>query len=203
MTDARLSGDVLQNTAQIFSAPEHISVGKAWGRDVRATYPIRVGYRQKSDDNALGQFAVRGNAVDIRPSKRAYFAGSSALAVQFAGKTIRSIRPISGGAELGTAEIEPDLITNLFDSAREKRRPVRYEDVPPALLHAILSAEDKRFFEHPGFDFIRIAGAAWADIRHSSHYQEASTIPMQVARTFFLSNERTMRLKPTEAMVSF
>ena len=46
-------------------------------------------------------------------------------------------------------------------------------------------------------------GAAWADLRHSSqHYQGASTITMQVARTFFLSNERTWRRKLAEAMVS-
>src|SRR5256886_16884030 len=71
------------------------------------------------------------------------------------------------------------------------------------LVDAILSAEDKRFFEHGGFDFIRIAGAAWADLRHSSnHYQGASTITMQVARTFFLTNERTFRRKMAEAMVS-
>jgi len=66
---------------------------------------------------------------------------------------------LNGGAELGAADIEPELITNLFDSAREKRRAVRYEDLPPTLVNAILSAEDKRFFEHPGLDFIRIFGA--------------------------------------------
>ncbi len=104
---------------------------------------------------------------------------------------------------MGTAEIEPELITNLFDSAREKRRAVRYEDLPPVLVQAILSAEDKRFFEHPGFDFIRIFGAAWADVRHSQHMQGASTITMQVARTYFLSTDRTWKRKLAEAMLSF
>src|SRR5260370_3740492 len=71
------------------------------------------------------------------------------------------------------------------------------------LVNAILSAEDKRFFEHGGFDFIRIAGAAWADLRHTSqHYQGASTITMQVARTFFLSTERNWGRKLAEAMIS-
>jgi penicillin-binding protein 1B len=71
------------------------------------------------------------------------------------------------------------------------------------LVDAILSAEDKRFFEHGGFDFIRIVGAAWADVRHTSqHYQGASTITMQVARTFFLSTERNWRRKLAEAMIS-
>jgi penicillin-binding protein 1B len=203
MIDARLSGNVLQNTTQIFSAPEHISPGQAWGPDDLTGYLTRVGYRPLQDENSLGQFTVRENTVDIRPSKLSYFGGNNALAVQFRGKSIRSIKPLAGGTELDTAEIEPDLITNLFDSAREKRRAVRYEDLPPLLVEAILSAEDKRFFEHGGFDFIRIVGAAWADVRHTSqHYQGASTITMQVARTFFLSTERNWRRKLAEAMIS-
>jgi penicillin-binding protein 1B len=203
MIDARLSGKVFQNTTQIFSAPEYISVGEAWGPEDLATYLTRIGYRPETDENSLGEFTVEGDTVDIRPSKLSYFGGSNALAVKFSGKSIHSIRPLAGGAELETAQIEPELITNLFDSAREKRRPVRYDDLPPTLVHAILSAEDKRFFDHGGFDFIRIAGAAWADIRHSStHYQGASTITMQVARTFFFSNARTWRRKLAEATVS-
>ena len=202
--DARLDpNNVLQNTTQIFSAPEHISAGQAWGPEDLTAYLTRVGYRPIQDENAIGQFTVQQNSVDIRPSKLSYFGGNNALAVQFRGKTIRSIKPLSGGTELDSAEIEPELITNLFDSAREKRRPVRYEDLPVMLVDAILSAEDKRFFEHGGFDFIRIVGAAWADLRHTSqHYQGASTITMQVARTFFLSTERNWRRKLAEAMIS-
>jgi penicillin-binding protein 1B len=203
MIDARLSGNILQNTTQIFSAPERVSVAQAWAPEDLTDYLTRVGYRPVQDPNALGQFTVQGNTVDIRPSKLSYFAGSNSLAVTFRGKSIRSIKPLAGGTELDSAEIEPELITNLFDSAREKRRPVRYEDLPVLLVDAILSAEDKRFFEHGGFDFIRIAGAAWADLRHTSqHYQGASTITMQVARTFFLSTERNWRRKLAEAMIS-
>jgi penicillin-binding protein 1B len=204
MIDLRLSGHVLQNTTQIFSAPEHISDGQAWSVDDLVTYLQRTGYRPESDENALGTYTVNGNTLDIRPSKLSFFAGGNALAVQFNGRVIRTIRPLGGGSDMGTAEIEPELITNLFDSLREKRRPVRYEDLPPQLVQAILSAEDKRFFEHPGFDFIRILGAAWADIRHSQRgIQGASTITMQVARTYFLSTDRTWRRKLAEAMLSF
>jgi len=203
MIDARLSGNILQNTTQIFSAPEQIAPGQAWGPDDLTTYLQRVGYRPEADDNALGQYTANGNVVDIRPSKLSYFGGGNALAVQFSGKTIRTVRPLGGGPEMATAEIEPELITNLFDSAREKRRPVRYDDLPPTLVNAILSAEDKRFFEHPGFDFIRIFGAAWNDLRHGTHLQGASTITMQVARTFFLSTDRTWKRKLAEAMLSF
>jgi len=203
MIDLRLSGHVLQNSTQIFSAPEHISDGQAWGADDLVTYLQRVGYRPEADDNALGEYTLDGSTLTVRPSKLSFFNGGNALAVQFNGKVIRSIRPANGGPDMGTAEIEPELITNLFDSQRDKRRPVRYEDLPPILVQAVLSAEDKRFFEHPGFDFIRIFGAAWADLRHAQHFQGASTITMQVARTYFLSTDRTWRRKLAEAMLSF
>ncbi len=203
MIDARLSGRVLQNATQIFSAPERITDGQPWGLDDLVMYMQRVGYRADDSENSLGQYTVEGNTVAIRPSKLSYFGEDNAISVQFNGRSVRSIRPLAGGADMGSAELEPELITNLFDSAREKRRPVRYEDLPPILVQAILSAEDKRFFEHPGFDFIRIFGAAWADIRHSQHLQGASTITMQVARTFFLSTDRTWQRKLAEAMLSF
>ena len=203
MIDARLSGGIFENTTQIFSAPEHISAAQAWGPDDLTDYLTRVGYRPEADPNALGQYTVQGGTVDVRPSKLSYFGGKNALAVQFRGKSIKSIRPLEGGTEMDSAEIEPELITNLFDSAREKRRAARYEDLPVMLVDAILSAEDKRFFEHGGFDFIRIAGAAWADIRHTSkNYQGASTITMQVARTFFLTTDRNWRRKLAEALIS-
>src|SRR3979411_1424164 len=122
MIDARLSGNVLQNTTQIFSAPEHISAGQAWGPEDLTAARARVCSRPLQDENAIGQFTAQGNTVDIRPSKLSYFAGNNALAVQFRGKSIRSIKPLAGGGELDTAEIEPELITNLLDSAREKWR---------------------------------------------------------------------------------
>jgi penicillin-binding protein 1B len=202
MIDARLSGHILQNTTQIFSGPDDISPGQAWGPDDLTAYLERAGYRPEHDDSSLGQFTAQGNTVDILPSKLSYFEGKNALAVQFSGKTIRSIRPLGGGSEMPEAQIEPELITNLFDSAREKRRSVRYDDLPLTLRNAILSAEDKRFFEHPGFDFVRIVAAAWNDLRHGSHLQGASTITMQVARTFFLSTDRNWGRKLAEAMLS-
>jgi len=59
MIDARLSGNILQNTTQIFSAPEHISTAEAWGPDDLTDYLTRVGYRPEADPNALGQYTVQ------------------------------------------------------------------------------------------------------------------------------------------------
>ena len=67
MITERLSGNILQNTTQIFSAPEHISAAQAWGPDDLTDYLTRVGYRPENDPNALGQYTVQGNTVLAQP----------------------------------------------------------------------------------------------------------------------------------------
>ncbi len=201
MIDERLATGILQNTTQIFSTPTRIFPGQALSQEELVSYLQRAGYRSKEDEAALGQYTVRGSVVEVRPGKASYFSGKNAVQVQFAGNALRTIRTIKG-TELPGAELEPELISNLFDSSREKRRYVRYEDLPKVMVDALLSAEDKRFFEHPGFDPLRILGAAWADLRGRTHLQGASTLTMQVARSFFFSTERTMRRKMAETMVA-
>src|SRR5258708_8852130 len=138
MIDLRLSGHVLQNTTQIFSAPEHISDGQAWGVDDLVTYLQRTGYRPDADENALGTYTIQGNTLDIRPSKLSFFAGGNALAVQFNGRVLPTIRPPGGGSDLGTAANDPTLTTNLFDSLLDKRPPGPYDDVSTRLGQASL-----------------------------------------------------------------
>src|SRR5258708_13652037 len=96
MIDARLSGHILQNTTQIFSAPEEISPGEVFTASELTTYLQRVGYRPEADDAALGQYTANGSVVDIRPSKLSYFAGGNALTLQFRGETNPANRPPAG-----------------------------------------------------------------------------------------------------------
>src|SRR5262249_849195 len=105
MIEARLSGNFLQNTTQMFSAPEQISIGQTMGPEELTQYLQRVGYRPEADGNSLGQYTKQGSTVDVRPSKLSYFAGGNALAVEFAGESIQSIRPLSGGKKVGFAGV--------------------------------------------------------------------------------------------------
>jgi len=202
MIDRRLSGRVYQNTSRVYTVPARIFVGQALGANELANYLQRAGYTEPQTDGSAGRFTLHGAALEIRPSDDSYFGRGNALRVEFAGREIKRIRSLDNSAELASAEVEPELLTNLFDSSREKRRPVRFDDLPKVLVDAVLSAEDKRFFEHPGFDPLRILGAAWADLRHERITQGASTISMQVARSFFFSTQRTWRRKVAETLVA-
>lgn len=91
----------------------------------------------------------------------------------------------------------------LGEFGEERRALVTFDKVPDALKQAILAAEDERFYEHPGVDFIGIARAALANVMSGERGQGASTITMQVARNFFLSREKTYNRKLYEILLSF
>ncbi len=83
-----------------------------------------------------------------------------------------------------------------------KRTPVSYDQVPPRLIEALLSAEDDRFFSHPGVDYQGMMRAVLNLIRTGERSQGASTITMQVARNFFLTSERTYKRKLIEVLLA-
>ena len=90
--------------------------------------------------------------------------------------------------------------------AREKRIFVPINTVPKLLIDAFVSAEDKRFYEHGGLDFIGIvrAGVKYAEIKLTGRgsVQGASTITQQVAKNMLLSSERTFDRKLREAILA-
>jgi len=85
----------------------------------------------------------------------------------------------------------------------ERRDFVQIKDVPAVMKHAILAAEDERFYQHPGIDTLGIMRAAYSNFIGGGKRQGASTITMQVARNFFLSSEKTLTRKIYEALLSF
>ena len=85
----------------------------------------------------------------------------------------------------------------------ERRALVRIQDVPENLRRAILAAEDERFYEHGGVDYVGVLRAAIRNFTSGSAQQGASTITMQVARNFFLSSEKTLTRKFNEALLAF
>jgi penicillin-binding protein 1A len=84
----------------------------------------------------------------------------------------------------------------------EHRDFVPIAKIPPMMKSAVLAIEDTRFYEHGGIDFIRAMGAARANLR-GGFRQGASTITMQVARNFFLTNEKTLSRKLTEVALAY
>ncbi len=110
------------------------------------------------------------------------------------------------------SDYHPNLITEVYaddgsliaEFAEERRIVVPIEQIPPRVKDAFVSVEDARFFEHRGLDYVRIAGAFWHNFKSGEiKGQGASTITMQVARSFFLSQKKLWSRKFKEAILAY
>ena len=93
--------------------------------------------------------------------------------------------------------------TLLGEFGDERRALVKIADVPDNMKHAILAAEDDRFYQHGGVDYMGVLRAALSNFTAGGSKQGASTITMQVARNFFLSKEKTFTRKFNEMLLAF
>lgn len=84
----------------------------------------------------------------------------------------------------------------------ERRNLVRIKDIPDVMKKAVLTAEDDRFYEHGGVDYVGITRAALNNLSGGAR-QGASTITQQVARNFFLSSEQTLKRKAYEILLAW
>ena len=83
-----------------------------------------------------------------------------------------------------------------------RRSPLRFEEIPPDFIRALLAAEDDNFANHYGVEFSSLMRAA-TQLLSSGHIQSGgSTITMQVAKNFFLTNERSFSRKITEILLA-
>jgi len=84
----------------------------------------------------------------------------------------------------------------------ERRIPITYEQIPDIVREAFLAAEDDRFFEHGGVDLAGIVRAVFVNLIEGEKSQGASTITQQVARTMFLTRDKTWRRKLAELFLT-
>ncbi len=104
----------------------------------------------------------------------------------------------------------PSLITTVYSDSDEvigkffieKRVLVPFSEIPDLLTKAFIAIEDARFYQHHGIDLQGISRAFWANLRAKQITQGGSTITQQLAKTLFLSPERTLRRKLREALLA-
>ncbi|HEU5336134.1 MAG TPA: transglycosylase domain-containing protein [Terriglobales bacterium] len=201
IVDRRLSGPIFDNTAKIYGAPEVVRVGERISGDEIAEELQRAGYSQEGARTVsrIGVYRLEDSGIGIEPGPESYHGpGEAELRIE-KGK-ISDI--LAGGQRLGSYELEPQLVTALSTQQRSKRQVVKYQDIPKVMREAVLSIEDRRFFQHGGVNYFRLAEATLVDLREGRHEQGGSTITMQVARMFFLSPQKTIHRKLVEMLIS-
>lgn len=203
IVDRRMSGQIFAPTAKIYARPVEVDVGdKASVSELEGDLR-RAGYSEegKQSDSPMGHFAVTRGSIDIHPGPQSFHSADSATIYVADGKVSR----ISGGSgsELSAYELEPQMVTALFQGEdRSKRQIVKFNEIPKVLVDATLAIEDRRFFQHSGVNYYRLAEAGMSDLLHHHRGQGGSTLTMQLSRGFFLSPEKTIKRKMIEMLIA-
>ena len=196
----RFSERVFSTSAKIYAIPQTVRLGEKIGQREIAEDLRRAGYREHEGDSPLGSYRLLSGGIEVRPGPQSYHSPEPAT-IRFSGGKVDSITGKNG--ELGAYELEPEMITSLFDAGqRSKRQIVTYDQIPKVLVDAVVSIEDRRFFQHGGVNFIRLAEAGWIDFTHGRHQQGGSTLTMQLSRAFFLTPEKTVKRKLMEILIA-
>jgi penicillin-binding protein 1A len=136
--------------------------------------------------------------------------GLAAAAVLLIGFAAIVVYPTLPSLEALT-EYKPKIPLRIFSAdgeligefGEERRALVKIEAVPERMRQAIIAAEDERFYEHGGVDYLGVLRAAYSNFMSGGSVQGASTVTMQVARNFFLSKEKTLTRKFNEVLLAF
>ena len=205
IVDERLKQPIFASTAQIYAAPRQVRPGQKLSVRLIANELRQAGYTEAgaSQPSALGTYDESSYAITVHPGPQSYHAPDSAT-IHVNDNVVDSITD-AHGQTLTSYELEPVLITGLSESAnRIKRRLVTYDEIPSNLVNAVVAIEDRRFFDHGGVDYWRLLGALRNDLTPGHRLVEGgSTLTMQLAKNFFLSPERSVKVKIIEITITF
>jgi penicillin-binding protein 1B len=211
--DNLLAGEVFTRSAGIYAAPKQLRVGEPLTPDKLIEFLKHAGYVEKAQqaDKGRGRYSVGDGSVDLEPSENTTVDGLrqfQSVRVQFArtGKTITGLTDLESNAHLDKAYLEPELISSVTGREREKRKVIGFNDLPPHLVKAITTTEDRAFFEHYG---VNVRGILRAFVRRYDSdpnspiaRQGGSSITQQLVKNLLLSPEKTLKRKVSEAYMS-
>jgi penicillin-binding protein 1B len=150
-----------------------------------------------------GHYHAEKDVIEIhtRPFR---YPGHDFAALRFrlalSGKRVKSIVDATG-QKMPALILEPELLGSVFSAELEDRTVIRLADAPASLIDAVLVTEDRDFYRHSGVSVRRLFGALFATLAGGKK-QGGSTLTQQLVKNLYLSPERTLRRKATEAIMA-
>jgi penicillin-binding protein 1B len=199
LIDKRLAAGPFSETVNVYAAPLQVAPGGVFSPDEILAGLQRSGYTP-SHSNSVGWYSATRDTIAIFPGRDSHSGVQPAVLEFKGGKISRITSPVDHKIQTGY-ELPPALITNISDR-REQRRLVHFADIPPVLVQAVTSVEDKHFFHHTGFDLFRILKAGYVDMKDGRKEQGASTLTMQLARGLWLEPDKLWTRKAQELLMT-
>jgi penicillin-binding protein 1B len=200
----KFSGKRWTIPAKVYARPLELFVGQKLSRDDFLIELDALGYRRESVANGPGAASVNGNNVDLNTRGFQFYEGTDPaqqIHVRFSGDYVAELTA-ANGSKLAVARLEPLMIGGLYPKNLEDRILIKLDQAPPYLLDTLVTVEDRDFYHHFGVSPKSIARAFWVNASAGAMRQGGSTLTQQLVKNFYLTNERSITRKLTEAMMA-
>ncbi len=189
--------------AKVFARPlEIFNQAPIAQQDLTAELQL-LGYKESSNYIKSGSYVMQGSTVYVHT--RGFDFGESIepeqiLEISFAGQQIGEVRATKP-SNTGIARLEPMMIGGIYPQHNEDRVLIKLNKVPRPLIEALISTEDRNFYQHHG---VSIRGTARAVVSNltGGKRQGGSTLTQQLVKNFYLSPEKTYKRKINEAFMA-
>lgn len=200
----KFSGKRWTIPAKVFARPLELFVGQKLSQVDFLTELDALGYRRESVANGPGAAAVNGTTVDLNTRGFQFYEGTDPaqqVRVRFSGDYVAGLSA-TNGSKLSVARLEPLMIGGLYPANLEDRILIKLDQAPPYLLDTLVTVEDRDFYHHFGVSPKSIARAFWVNASAGQMRQGGSTLTQQLVKNFYLTSERSLSRKLTEAMMA-
>ena len=204
--EKRFSGKRWSVPTKVFSDTTVLYPGQRINRIFFLAKLSRLSYRNVyHKPKRKGEFCASGSVIElflydlkVASQRREGFP----VQIKLLRNSITSIQRLDTEKPVPFLELEPEEIMSFYGPERERRQLLSINQVPQHLIYAIIAAEDIRFYNHHGLDPQGILRALYTNLRHLALVQGGSTITQQLAKSYFLSPERTFSRKLKELLMA-
>ena len=198
----------LSTSSVVLSRPISLQAGFSFlGQRIESRLK-RLGYREvRASPKKPGDYRVTQHTVELYtkggqlPDAKELLPENVILSLNDRGE-IKSIENRKYGQPISQIWIEPEPVSVLGNGIRRASSPLELSEFPKQLIDCLLGVEDDRFYSHYGIDPLAVLRAMYVNIRKGRVVQGASTLTQQLAKNFFLSPERSLKRKLSEAVTA-